>query len=700
MDVPNRHPTMAQYNAMPLSAAEKIALQDQLRSFSTPVSTIKDASSEVRNSVCRFSNAGQFLYSAARNTGRASEGMRDVFADSGNELQFHALPYLFSRLSQYIRKDEGSPVVYPAENADYGQHSPIQGREQEFYEAFGERPDSYIVAKILESRLELFDERSNSNVQKTYWLQTAAYERQCVVLVSYESDETDKEPANIGIIRGGDYWFDPDAKSIEDGRFCGYTEKEVTVSEVASRYGISIEDVEYYATSTDENSETSGILPEKIRHIDVNHWWIRNYDTMKRAGVEEHLIWDYPEGQLIEKQAKGFDEVWKYRGGWQYVCEINNHILYNGENPSPEDRPPMFVFSWWPYPGESVGGMSLYDTSKQYIQDISRLYRYTVTSTKRSMPFTVVDESKIQNPEAILSNRIQEILKVTPGADIHSVIRREPGGGHSQEFLEIAQILRQQMEDVVGASGIDMEDAARGDMSGDAIEGVKQDHSGIAASIRTRWISFLVDVYTCVLKHIVHYEDHSTSLNITTKTGKRETIPYNVGVIGSMNEDESIPFEAQWVIKVTGSNNLPQNPIKRNEYMLQMTSQLAQIANQDLSLARIWLKSIDYPHKDDLYEYLSVLESERQQQAQNPQMSEQQIELERFRQETQIKVKEAVARSVADSLEAYIKEMSKVEGASGETLAALLSKMPEIVNTAFAETLPDAAPQIQQPIEM
>lgn len=571
---------------------------------------------------------------------------RDPSVDNKN---FPSIPYALSiidRMVQYIRHDEGDILVTAEGKYAYPQIDPrladvAIGLEEELTQ-------SELVAKMLTARIDLFSERTGINSKLTEIAQMAASQRMTFICVDWIDDETQEEPVHTKIIPMGHYWFDPEASSVADSKYIGY-ESEMDRDAAERRY-------------------SKKIAGEKTS-VELYHHYTRDYTIQEGES-------DTIDGVPVD------GVVYKYPGAWRYTVCTKSEVIYDGGIETPGGKPPICVFTWRSLP-KSMIGVSVLDSTEVINNNIDRCVQYIMQSAYRGLPKTAVDVAIAADPDDLVDNEVQGYYKYDSSKGAGPAYTYINGAPVPESLYTLLTTLKQLGAEMTGADGIEMEDASKFKLSGDAIEGLAADREGIASRVRDAWYLFLTDYYELVIRFIMAYEQNDVSLTIETPQGPVE-FTTNIAAY----EFDDAEFEARFDVSVFSPKNMPKNPVRRAQYLLQLLNTVAELSATDPTLARLYIDMADLPNKQSLLAYLnSKIEAEQSMPI------EQQVDPE------QLKIQERrasdTAKSVGDSLEALAKQVAESDAMMA---IEIIKSIPAETNAAYQQVMAGSQP-MTQPIQ-
>lgn len=627
------------------------------------------------------------------------------------------IPYLLSRIDrmvQYIRHEEQPPVVQTDEKVDFPSMSPeFEQLRTEMAQFFPNVTDNELVAKILTARLDRFEEQSNFDDVKDELLEIAAQERVVCVLVGYNvEDEFTKEPAFVEPFRVGDFGYDPKAKRVREGRWCWCVQRGVKKTQVESMYKTKIVDKASNSLDKDDKRDTriEESVPEKSKTVDVYHWFINNDETFEyvEENEQEEMLGEMDlseEGEQPEQPE--VEEVKKYRGGWQYVVVVNDKVIFNGQCPSPSGKPPLIDFAYRRMP-RKVMGVSLFDLVKDFNMAMDASLQYALEAAYKMQPKTLYKKANVQNHNDLLENTPSGFVEIETEAALTDAFMYLPGAPANVSLYEAFDRVKVLADEMSGLEGIQIDDASKTKLSGDALEGIAQDRDGSAGRIKSRWYGFLKEVYTEVLHHIVAFEDMNTTLKLIGQSGVTETVSVNVGVLRLEEEDFMPTFDVQ----IHSPRNMPKNPVRRGQFLLEVIRNVIELLQVDPEAAKLWVRIADIPEREEFMKMIDAriaqqMQAAQSQQGQNPEMMKMQADIEKSKMETELAVRRRIAESTADAAERIIGDLAKVDPVMA------LDKLKELgpaVWGSFNAPMPNSAPavppagvpispdQMQQPI--
>ena len=620
------------FNSLPRLEQCKKIYGDWLGRYANWVTEAKRSNTYLRGT--------HFLATLARDQVDPDDYMpEDRHSSGSDEKTYPSIPYtlsLIDRLCQYIRHDEGD-ILVTAEGQYAFDH--IDPRLQEFgATADMDMSQAEMVGKMLTARLDLYSDRSGVKQKLDEVAHVAAAQRVSFVVVSWIDDETTEEPVKTDIISAGKYWFDPNASSIDDAKYAGYKET-VDKETLVRRY------------SKDISSEKTA--------IEVSHCYTRDYTTHEVEG----------------------ETIYKYPSAWRHTVYTKSMILYDGEMKTPGTKPPICIFTWRPLPNSMIG-ISVMDATKTINNNIDRALQYIMESAYRGLPKTAVDKSQVDDPDILDENDTQAYLffdstKAKSNGAAYTYIQGAPIPDSLYTLLNELKSLGAEM---CGADGVQMEDATKFKLSGDAIEGIAQDRNGIAGRIRDTWYLFLTNYYELVIRFIMSNEVDEVNLTIPTPNGEMQ-----VTTQMDMYQFNDADFETYFDVSVFSPDNMPKNPVKRSQYFLQMLAQVKELADSDPTLARIYVDMSDLPNKAELIEYLNARSKEAEQmqmmQADQGMVS---AESELKQRENRERMAADTAKSVSDGLESLAKEQSKD---NPQMALEILASIPQQANNAYNQVM-------------
>lgn len=617
----------------------------------------------------------------------------------GNKRVYPNVPYLPSRIDravQFIRSDEASPAVEPEEPFDFtgipADH-PYNMIKPALVQALGDITDNELTARLLTARLDLFSDRANMTEILDEVLEIAAQERICVTLVEWHEDETTREPVKVTPLDVGDFGFDPNANKIEEGRFCWYVERDIPRSVVAERYKKKVSDLPGGSKGAGEADDGETVYDENL--VDVEHWWIKD-TTTKTVKAEIEI-----EGGAIEAEE---EDVYKYRGGWRYVCVTGNQVLKDGSSETPcNGRPPMVIMPWRKMP-RTIVGMSMYDLTKDFNKSMDRLQQYGLEASYKQQPKTLVDPSKVANVDELMQNTVGGFVILEPTEDgktssLGGMVQYLPGGNPPGGVLEMYDRIKASADEFCGTEGVAIEDATKTKLSGDAIEGLAQDRDGVLGRVKDRYYWFKRDLYRLILGYIIQNQESEMSVPLEVN-GTTVYIKTSFKMFGFDEYD----FEPRFDIVVAAPRNMPRNPVRRSQYLRQLLGDVSQLAATDPVMARMYVDVADLPNKPKLYEYLQQREAMAAQQAApaNDALAKADADALKAEKEAELAVRKRAAESVIDSFERIATEVAKVDPVKAAELAA---RIPQIAmeawnaTPAMAQPMPTNVPDAAMPLD-
>lgn len=679
-------------------------------------SEIKDYKSETMDELEQWMEAAAEVDSFIRGNhdmlGPESNGPHDD--ERGDERSILPnIPYLLSRIDrmvQYIRHEEQPPVVQTDEKVDFPTLSPeFEQLRMEMSQFFPNITDNELVAKILTARLDRFEEQSNFDDIKDELLEIAAQERVVCVLVGYNvEDEFTKEPAFVEPFRVGDFGYDPKAKRVRQGRWCWCVQRGMKRTIVESTYKTKLSEKPNNSLDNDNkrDTRTEESVPEKSKTVDVYHWFINNDETFEyvEENEQEEMLGEMDLSEEGEQpEPPEVEEVKKYRGGWQYVVVVNDKVIFNGQCPSPSGKPPLIDFAYRRMP-RKVMGVSLFDLAKDFNMAMDASLQYALEAAYKMQPKTLYKKAHVKNNNDLLENTPSGFVEIDTEAPLTDAFMYLPGAPANASLYEAFERVKALADEMSGLEGIQIDDASKTKLSGDALEGIAQDRDGSAGRIKSRWYGFLKEVYTEVLHHILAFEDMETTLKLIGQAGITETISVNVGVLRLEDED----FQPTFDVQIHSPRNMPKNPVRRGQFLLEVIRNVIELLQIDPEAAKLWVKIADIPEKDEMIKMIDARIAQTQaaaagQQGQNPELAKAQADMEKAKMETELAVRRRIAESTADAAERIIGDLAKVDP------MVALSKLQELgpaVWSAFNAQAPQAVPpaaaqippeQMQQP---
>jgi hypothetical protein len=557
----------------------------------------------------------------------------------GDTKTYPSIPYALSiidRMVQYIRHDEGEILVTAEGKYAYPMidDSLLQLGLQLAEDTDSEITEAELVAKMLTARLDLFSHRGSvdSILQEIAYI--AASQRLAFVCIDWIDDETSEEPVHTKLIPIGKYWFDPDASTVHQCRFLGY-ESEMDKDAARRKYG------------TDVVAEGSTVK--------LYHHYTRDYTV---AESEPEVI-----------DGVGSDGVfYKYPAAWRYTVTTNNAVLYDGPIETPGYRPPVCIFTWRSLP-HSLIGVSVLDSTETINNNIDRTIQYIMQAAYRGLPKTAVDTATA-DPNSLDNNDVGGFLKYDSSKGAGLAYNYIPGSPVPDSLYTLLDTLKGLGAEMSGADGVQMEDASKFKLSGDAIEGLAADREGIAARIRDAWYLFLRDYYQLVIRFIMKYEQDDVSLSMETPQG---AVAFETSMKAYQFDDSE--FEQRFDVEVFAPKNMPKNPVRRAQYLLQLMGTVAELSNSDPALARMYIDMADLPNKQAMLSYIEAkIQAQAEAQEVAPQVDDKESQLVLERRASDI------AKSVGDSLEALAKNIGKDD----PTLALqIIASIPDEANKAY-----------------
>ena len=559
------------------------------------------------------------------------------------------------RLVQYIRSDEGEPIVQSE-----GEYS-LEILENQALVQMGEWfPDlsaNEHVAKLLTARLDHWRDHSDFNQVMDDVAGLAAAQRMAFTVGEWIEDETTKEPFKLTPIKIGNYWFDPKANNVKECKYIGYRKCAQERKNIEAKYGKSLD--EY----------------KDKKYIDVEHHYTRDYTTETR---EREIIDD--DGETVTESAK----VYKYPRGWRYTVKCNNYVLYDGEMKWNGPIPPIATFPWRKLPFSMVG-VSVIDSTARINRAVDNLVDIISKSTFRLLPKIAVNTSAIDNPDELDEGESGAYLKFD--GPIQGNIQYLQGGSPLIAAYELMQNLMSLGDEMIGAEGLNIEDAVKHDLSGDAIEGIVQSQDGIAGKQRDAWYEYLQDVYSMALQFMVFNEKDVVTVEVFTPAGVK-----TVDVELSAYQFDSAEIESRFDVEVFSPKNMPRNPVRRQQYLHKLYTDVGALAREDAELARLWVQDSAPPNAGALLEYIS--------KATDPQDGMEMIDpnaakLDLTEQETRIRMAADASKSVGDSLEKASNKAVDLE--NFEAAKEIAASIPLAVNTAYDQVIAGGQTEIVQP---
>lgn len=649
-------------------------------------------------------------------------GKHDHFATESTKEEeqdlsiYPSIPYLISRIDrmiQYVRHEEADPVVIPDSKVNFPTMPPdFEQMRMQLAEFFPEdMTDNELCAKVLTARLHRFEDRSNFKDKKDEILEIAAQERVAVVLIGYSVDnEYTKEPAFVEIAQSGDYGYDPKATRIRNGRWCYFIQRGVMRTGVEAKYKVSLKGIDSVSYSNKSKKDTTEeeSVPEKSKTVDVWHWFIKNDDSkdvqaeqsekMESAELNEEQE-EIEAMEPVEPNEAGTEDevtetvsVSKYRNNWQYCAVVGGKVIFNGHSPSPSGMPPMLDFTWRRMP-KKLMGISMYDLCKDFNMAMDAALQFALESAYKAQPKTLYKKANVKNHAQILENTPSGFVEVDTDVPLSEAFMYLAGGQPSIALYEAFDRVKSLSDEMSGSQGVQMEDAAKTDLSGDALEGLAQanDQEGSAGRIKDRWFLFLKEVYTEIIENIVAYENEEKTLTIIGQNGIEEMMAINVGALRLEGSD----VEATYDVEVASPRNMPKNPVRRGQYLLQVIQTISTLMAADPEAARIWVQMSDIPDKPTMIQYIDnkIKQMEGQQATANPEIQKMQMDLQKSQQEAMLAVQRRAAESTADAYERIVGDLAKT---NPELALQYLGQMSAVVTNSFTNAGAQLQPAPQE----
>lgn len=734
-----------------LTDAQKDRLEERL-------ATLKSASEEVAQKLERKSERA-LAWLVGQRTKKST--LTDIVAEDEQQEFPPVLAFQkeFARIAAMIRANEAQPYVEPeaqlsfveeAEDGTQVDHladiravmqelaPPPQGVDPNMDPAAAalasmpqpeQMSDNEIVAAILSARLDRLCERLKMNTLSTLILQQAALDTVAYVYVGYDPREDQSEPTVIEILPAGDVLTDREAPTAHRGRFVGRIERDVRLAEVARRYNKPIDDLRELATQPVDTDNVT--VPEDLKYVELVHWWVRNESTvevptampMDATGMvdaeeaeeqmedafgedeSEDLAEDATEEEAEVEEVEDGDDmepetILKYEGGWQYVVTMNGRVIFNGDSPSADGAPQVYEFGWWPT-AQRPYTIGMYDMMVPYTNNLDDMQKIAAESVRKMLPKTYINKAALKTPHGeddLTDGEVAGTVHVNTGSmPVSNAVMYVPGGGAGSELMAVQDRLSASMQEVVGSAGVNVEDATRSDMSGDMLEGIKQDRQGIAAIIGENWVEFKREIFRAALRNIIAFEDMTEVLRVIGADGQYKTVEVNLAAIAMVDTD----LEAAWDVKVTRHRNLPENPVKRADYITSVFKQVVEMAAIDPALAAVWISVADLPYKDKLQKYLRSIQAKQdaaqsaaagQGAAPSPEVLKIQAEMHKQQQDADIAIRRRSIESMSDGLESVVKAMA---ASDPERATQIALQIPMLISQAWAGEMATVLQNVQ-----
>jgi hypothetical protein len=315
----------------------------------------------------------------------------------------------------------------------------------------------------------------------------------------------------------------------------------------------------------------------------------------------------------------------------------------------------------------------------------------------KMIPKIAVDSAGLEDPDDLDEGQAADYLKFNAlNGPVSGAFGYIPGAPSPEGVYRLADWLIQRGDEMLGVQGLNMSDAIKSDLSGDAIEGIVQSQDGIAGKYRDEWSIYLKEVFSLAIRFYMSNERENVSVKLPTPTGE-VSIEMNMSKFGFDDKD----FETNFDVSVFSPRNMPKNPVKRAAYQFQMIEQVRGMTRESPAAARIYVESADIPGKAEL---LGFIEAEEQRIQQAQMMAMQQGQQANSGQaeavyDAALNRANDASKSVGDSLEKLANEAAK---AGDLTLAAeITASIPTQMNEAYQQIMQTAAPQpTMQPTNM
>ena len=591
--------------------------------------------------------------------------------DSNNKIP--SIDYTLSRINrftQYCRADEGEPIVqsegaYSIELVDDQAIEAVGAR-------FSELKENEIVAKLVTARLDKFRDSSDINKTLDDVIQLAAAQRMAFTVGEWREDETTAEPFKLTVVKVGNFWFDPDANRVDECKFIGYKRRKQERSVVESKYNVDLSDF-----TTD-------------KYIDVEHHYTRDYTTETRSMPTGEVT---PVGTPVEETAK----IYKYPRAWRYTVKYKSRILYDGEMDTPGATPPIATLPWRKLPFSMVG-VSMIDSLAAINRAIDKHVDTLSKSAYRLLPKILVNTAGVENAGELDEGEAAGWVECE-GKVNGDNIRYLDAGNIPSAVYTLMDKLKAEGDETCGVAGINMEDAIKSDLSGDAIEGIVQSQDGIAGNQRDAWHDYLKDIYTMAARFYMANETEQVSVTVPTPIGDLQTV-VEMSRYG-FNDSE---FETRFDVQVFSPKNMPRNPVRKAQYIDTVYTGIAdKMERFGPEFTRLYIQQAGLPNTGALLEYVNNTEQRQQEQAQmqspdNGIQEQAAAKIAVTTQESRVRMATDTAKSTGDALEDAAKKA--VDMGDFAQAAAIIDSIPAAVNNAYDQVMAGGAMPlpIEQPI--
>lgn len=593
----------------------------------------------------------------------------------GEEKKIPSMDYSLSRIDrlvQFCRSDEGVPTV-ESEGA-YSLELVSDDAIEEVGARFGELPQNEAVAKLATARLDKFRDHSDINRVLDDICMTAAMQRMAFTVGEWVEDETEQEPFKLRQVKVGDFWFDPDGNDVASCKFIGYKRTKQERKVVEKKYD---KDLSQY------NDQ---------KYIDVEHHYTRDFSI-------EHK--NLPTGEIGEdgEEIVETGTIYKYPRGWRYTVKFKNTILYDGPMTTAGSLPPIRTMPWRKLPFSMIG-VSAWDSTASINRAVDKLIDVISKSAYRMLPKIFVNSSEIANAEELDEGEAAGYVDVD-GDVGDNALRYIQGGAVPVAAYELMNNLMAMGDQMCGAEGINMENASKFEMSGDAIEGIVQDQEGIAGKLRDSWHEYLKDVYTMAMRFYMANETEDVSVSLDTPNGKVDVI-----VNMSRYQFDDSEFETRFDVQVFSPKNMPRNPVRKAQYIQETFMGVYNMMQADPNLARMYVQNTTLPNSGELLSYINEIANTPppEMAADTTAQDEAAAKVAMTEQEARIRMAADAAKSVGDSMEKAANKAADLEdfNAAREITTAI----PAAVNTAYDEVMMGGQPPVpdvpipDQPVEI
>jgi hypothetical protein len=670
---------------------EKVELEQQEKDdLKAKLDSIVSNSDEWRQHARDRSDRARVFLKGGYDTVGDPEGYEDK--TESDKPVLHLMQSRYAKIEAYMRDGEMPPEVIVedlAESGNLGEGGEsllgdVAGQLQQILPDAG---DPEFIAKIATARLDRCREKNDTDQFLGTVLKRAAFERVVGVKVGYDYNADSKEPAYACLIKAHHLIVDLESDSIMDGNYIGYMDPDVTVTQAAKEFNIDVEKLLGMIGDNDETSKQKDV-PDEYKKIKLEYIWHKS-DQMVSVTKETLATTDIMQMAVAEEM-----EVEKYDGGWQYTVRAAGKIIFNGHSPSHYGEPPVIIMAFDGYPAEN-DFQCFFDLFNGFVKNADALLNYSVKAQKAQLPKKYVAASDIHNPEVLLTNEVDDVVYVkTDGRPINQVVYDDAGGAPIVQMMQAHQSLVALGDDVIGTTGINLQDAGK-NQSGDALEIIKEDHTGLVAHWQKNWLSFVKKFWCLTINTIIEFEDHDTTLTIIGANGQENKIALNVGMLSFDEYD----FEAVFDVLVARPANMPASPIKRAAYIRDVFRSVVEMAQVNPLFARLWVEVSDLPHKSQMLDVIDQMQQqgdpasgEADAESQR-EMAKMQAEVVKQQAETRVKIAERAAQSVSDSYEAIAKGMASAGNFEGA--AIMTDRIPAAVMDAFNQAMivPPEAPQ-------